>query len=75
MIREELKKINTVYPHNIPIPEVVTCKYFNDSNLIGALYVHLQAKEERLNPEKVKAFMELLEGRREAEYLREMICG
>lgn len=75
MIKEELEKINTVYPHNVPIPEVTTCKYFNDSNLIGALYVHLQAKEERFNLEKVKAFMEMLNGRREAEYLREMLCG
>ncbi|MDO4336968.1 MAG: ROK family protein [Eubacteriales bacterium] len=74
MIKEELKKINRVYPHNVPIPEVTTCKYFNDSNLIGALYVHLQEKEEKYSMEKVKAFMELVNGRREAQYLREMFC-
>lgn len=74
MIKEELKKINTVYPYDVPIPEVTTCKYFNDSNLIGALYVHLQEKEEKYSMEKVKEFMDLLNGRREGEYLREMLC-
>ena len=44
MIREELVKLNQVYPHKVPIPEVTVCKFFNDSNLIGALYVHLQQK-------------------------------
>ena len=26
---------------SIPIPEIVTCKFFNDSNLVGALYHYL----------------------------------
>lgn len=42
-IREEMEKIYKVFPHEIPAPEVTTCKYFNDSNLIGALYVYLNA--------------------------------
>lgn len=42
MIKEELYKINRIYPWTLPIPEVVTCKFFNDANLIGAVYVHLQ---------------------------------
>lgn len=74
IIKEELKKINAVYPYDVPIPEVTTCRYFNDSNLIGALYVHLQEKEDRYSLEKLKDFMELLGGRREERYLREMLC-
>lgn len=45
MIREELVKLNSVYPHKVPMPEVTVCHFFNDSNLIGALYVHLMQKE------------------------------
>lgn len=45
MIREELVKLNNVYPHKVPMPEVTACHFFNDSNLIGALYVHLAQKE------------------------------
>lgn len=45
MIREELKKINDAYPWELPIPEVTTCKYFNDANLIGAVYAHLTKNE------------------------------
>lgn len=41
MIREELAKINAVYPWKLPVPKVTACKFFNDANLIGALYVHL----------------------------------
>lgn len=44
MIREELEKMRGVYPYATPVPEVTTCQFFNDSNLIGALYVHLQAR-------------------------------
>lgn len=29
----------------IPTPKVTTCRYFNDSNLIGALYHHLNQQE------------------------------
>ena len=42
MIREELEKLSGVYPHAVPLPEIVACRFFNDSNLIGALYTHLQ---------------------------------
>lgn len=45
MIREELENLNAVFPYKMPIPEVVPCRFFNDSNLIGALYVHLQSKK------------------------------
>lgn len=45
MIREELKKINDAYPWDLPIPEVTTCMYFNDANLIGAVYAHLKKRE------------------------------
>lgn len=38
-IREEIEKISHVYPHEVPLPEVTACRFFNDSNLIGALYV------------------------------------
>lgn len=41
MLKEELKKINMVYPWELPIPDVDVCKFFNDANLIGAVYVHL----------------------------------
>lgn len=44
MIREELEKICGMMPHEISVPEVTVCRYFNDSNLIGALYVHLNAE-------------------------------
>lgn len=49
LIQEELKNVNTAFPHPMPLPEVVTCQFFNDSNLIGALYIHLKSKEEKVN--------------------------
>ncbi|MGN0273268.1 MAG: ROK family protein [Chordicoccus sp.] len=51
LIREELEKLNAIYPHKVPVPEVAVCRFFNDANLIGALYVHLQSsvKETALN--------------------------
>lgn len=72
MIKEELKKINAVFPHDMPIPDVTACKFFNDSNLIGALYVHLRAQEEKLDMNKVIEFMSLVQDRREGKYLREL---
>lgn len=75
IMREELKKLNGVYPHAVPIPEVTSCEFFNDSNLIGALYVHLKAKEEKINMDKVKEFMNLLKNRREGQYLKELFIG
>lgn len=72
MIKEELKKINAVFPYSMPIPDVAACRFFNDSNLIGALYVHLRAQEEKLDMNKVMEFMSLVQDRREGKYLREM---
>lgn len=45
MIREELEKLNHVYPYPVPMPDITTCRFFNDSNLIGALYQHLDTYE------------------------------
>lgn len=75
MIKEELKKLNSVYPYDMPIPEVVPCKFFNDSNLLGALYVHLKSKEEKIDIQKVEEFMGMVRNRREGQYLREMLMG
>lgn len=72
LIKEELRKLGDVFPYTMPLPEVVTCQFFNDSNLIGALYVHLKAKEPKIDVEKVKEFMSLTQGRPEAQYLAEL---
>lgn len=45
LIKEELKSLHSVYPYKLPVPEVTACEFFNDSNLIGALYVHLNRKK------------------------------
>ena len=46
-IRGNLEKIYATIPFDIPRAIVDTCKYFNDSNLIGALYnYYLQFPEE-----------------------------
>nr|WP_278335887.1 ROK family protein [Desnuesiella massiliensis] len=46
-IRENLQKIYATILFDIPHAIVDTCKYFNDSNLIGALYnYYLQFPEE-----------------------------
>lgn len=45
-IREELAAICKCYPHEIPVPEVTVCQYYNDSNLIGALCVHLNRRKQ-----------------------------
>ncbi len=46
LITEELEKLNHVYPFPVPVPKICACQFFNDSNLIGALYVHLSMKKE-----------------------------
>ena len=42
---EELSKsvqvISDTFFGNVPVPEIMPCRFFNDSNLIGALYAHL----------------------------------
>lgn len=46
-IRDNLERIYSIIPFNIPQAIVDTCKYFNDSNLVGALYnYYLQFPEE-----------------------------
>ena len=41
MIREEAEKtMKLFYWSDWPVPEIVPCRFFNDSNLIGALYSH-----------------------------------
>ncbi len=42
LLQEESRKLTSVYPHEVPVPEIVACQYKNDANLIGALYVLLQ---------------------------------
>jgi hypothetical protein len=44
-------------------------------NLIGAMYVHLKSKEEKINVEKVKEHMDMVQYRREWQYLREFFAG
>lgn len=73
MIKEELRNLNKVFPNTMPIPDVVPCKFFNDSNLIGALYVHLKSKEEKLDMDKLREFMNYIGDRREGKYLREFL--
>ena len=73
LIREELAKINGMYPWTLPVPEVTSCRFYNDANLIGAVYVHMKAKEKKISLDKVNELMELLENRREGEYLRALL--
>jgi len=76
LIKEELVKINQVYEQwNIPLPEVVNCKFFNDSNLVGALYVHLCSKEVELDGLKMKEFINMIKDRREGQYLIELLTN
>lgn len=73
MLKEELQKINAMFPWTLPVPEVVVCSYFNDANLIGAVYVHLKSREKTLSIEKMQELIDLVGDRREAEYLREFL--
>lgn len=41
-IKEKLEELYEKIPFEIPKAQVEACCYFNDSNLIGALYNHLQ---------------------------------
>lgn len=40
-VREQLELILATLPFDVPKPEIDTCKFYNDSNLIGALYNYL----------------------------------
>lgn len=73
MIQEELAKMNQIFPWTLPVPEVVVCKFFNDSNLIGAVYVHLKAMEQKISTEKINELLEFMGDRREAKYLRDFL--
>ena len=46
LIKEEVSKINAIFPWPLPIPEIEACCYHNDANLIGAVYVHIQARKQ-----------------------------
>ncbi len=75
LVREELRKLNDVFPYTMPIPEVATCKFFNDANLIGALYVHLSAKKTKVDVTKVLSFLELVEDQKDRQYLKELFMS
>ena len=62
-----------MYPWTLPVPEVTSCRFYNDANLIGAVYVPMKAREKKISLEKVNELMELLENRREGEYLRALL--
>lgn len=74
LVKEELKKINDIYAMwNIPMPVVVNCKFYNDSNLIGALYIHLKSKEPQFNIQQMEMLWDLVKERREGKYLMELL--
>ena len=41
LIQEEVQRLSISYPHPMPVPEVVTCRFRNDANLLGALFHYL----------------------------------
>lgn len=45
-IRDDLKLLYAVCPYHVPQAEVVTCKFQNDANLIGAVQCFLEDREE-----------------------------
>lgn len=73
MIKEELKKINAVYPWDLPIADVEVCKFFNDANLIGAVYVHIKSKERKIDVDKMNELLDMVKDRREGQYLMELL--
>ncbi len=73
IIREELREMYKIFPWKVSPPHVVVCKFFNDANLLGAVYVHMKSKEKKLSVKKMNELMKLVENRREAEYLRELL--
>ncbi len=73
MIKEELQNMNEIFPWKVSPPHVVVCKFFNDANLLGAVYVHLQAREKKLSIQKMDELMKLIGNRREAKYLKELL--
>lgn len=73
LIKEELKKINAVYLWDLPCADVCVCKFFNDANLIGAVYVHIKSKEKKIDVEKINELFNLVKDRREGQYLMELL--
>lgn len=73
MIKEELRKINKVYPWDLPTPNVEVCRFFNDANLIGAVYVHIQSKERKIDMDKMNELLNMVKDRREGRYLMELL--
>lgn len=69
MLKEEVAKINAMFPWQLPIPEIVNCSFYNDANLIGAVYVFLKAREKKFSMKKVQELMDLVGNRPEAAYL------
>lgn len=45
LIREEEKKINQIFDGVVPMPNIESCKYYNDANLLGAYYAFWNHKE------------------------------
>lgn len=56
-LRRELLKLNQFYPWQFPHPEITNCKFYNDSNLIGALYVHVKSLETKIRFNKIEEFI------------------
>lgn len=73
MIKEELKKLNAVYPWELPIANIEVCRYYNDANLIGAVYVHIRSKEKRIDVDKLNELLDMVKDRREGQYLMELL--
>ncbi|MCW6702530.1 ROK family protein [Anaerococcus sp. NML200537] len=42
ILKEELEKIYDSMGLDLRVPKVINCKFFNDANLIGALYKHIK---------------------------------
>lgn len=74
MIQEELKKINNIFPWTLPRPEVTVCHFYNDANLIGAVYVHIKSKQKKTNEDKINELMAIIGDRKEADYLKELLA-
>lgn len=41
LVQEQIDAMYDAINYNIPKPEVTTCKYYNDANLLGAVYSHI----------------------------------
>lgn len=73
MIREELQKINDILPWKVSPPHVVVCKFFNDANLLGAVYVYLRSEQKRQERQKMAELFKLAESQQDLERLRELL--